>query len=60
MYVTAAAPRRPRRRTPAPRFTPLERHVIRTQRRAAYLRDAIAAADPHLDFARYDLVYLVA
>ncbi|MET7766052.1 M6 family metalloprotease domain-containing protein [Streptomyces sp. NPDC005393] len=29
-------------------------------RRAAYLRDAIAAADPHVDFSRYDLVYLVA
>ncbi|MFH8812842.1 M6 family metalloprotease domain-containing protein [Streptomyces hygroscopicus] len=28
--------------------------------RAAYLRDAIASADPHLDFGRYDLVYLVA
>ncbi|MET7934982.1 M6 family metalloprotease domain-containing protein [Streptomyces sp. NPDC005322] len=29
-------------------------------RRAAYLRDAIAAADPQVDFSRYDLVYLVA
>ncbi|MBL1097972.1 M6 family metalloprotease domain-containing protein [Streptomyces coffeae] len=29
-------------------------------RRAAYLRDAIAAADPRVDFARYDIVYLVA
>lgn len=29
-------------------------------RRAAYLRDAIAAADRVVDFARYDLVYLVA
>lgn len=29
-------------------------------RRAAYLRDAIAAADPSVDFARYDVVYLVA
>ena len=29
-------------------------------RRAAYLRDAIRAADPHLDFGRYDIVYLVA
>ncbi|WP_372450512.1 M6 family metalloprotease domain-containing protein [Streptomyces tagetis] len=28
--------------------------------RAAYLRDALAAADPHVDFSRYDLVYLVA
>ncbi|MBH5335034.1 M6 family metalloprotease domain-containing protein [Streptomyces pactum] len=29
-------------------------------RRTAYLRDAVAAADPRVDFARYDLVYLVA
>ncbi|QEV18238.1 M6 family metalloprotease domain-containing protein [Streptomyces alboniger] len=30
------------------------------QRRAAYLRDALAAADPHVDFSRYDVVYFVA
>ncbi|MEU2430416.1 M6 family metalloprotease domain-containing protein [Streptomyces sp. NPDC007861] len=29
-------------------------------RRAAYLRDAIAVADPVVDFSRYDVVYLVA
>ncbi|MFD7918372.1 M6 family metalloprotease domain-containing protein [Streptomyces sp. NPDC059740] len=28
--------------------------------RSAYLRDAVAAADPGVDFSRYDLVYLVA
>lgn len=28
--------------------------------RSAYLRDAIAAADPTVDFSRYDVVYLVA
>lgn len=28
--------------------------------RAAYLHDALAAADPHVDFSRYDLVYFVA
>jgi M6 family metalloprotease-like protein len=28
--------------------------------RAAYLRDAIAVADPHVDFSRYDIVYFVA
>ncbi|GAB7108634.1 M6 family metalloprotease domain-containing protein [Streptomyces phaeofaciens JCM 4814] len=28
--------------------------------RAAYLRDALAAADPLVDFSRYDIVYLVA
>ncbi|GGO51907.1 peptidase M6 [Streptomyces lasiicapitis] len=30
------------------------------QRRAAYLRDAVAAADPHVDFSAYDIVYFVA
>ncbi|MFE2597851.1 M6 family metalloprotease domain-containing protein [Streptomyces sp. NPDC059396] len=29
-------------------------------RRTAYLRDAVAAADPLVDFSRYDVVYLVA
>ncbi|MER6097069.1 M6 family metalloprotease domain-containing protein [Streptomyces sp. NPDC001728] len=29
-------------------------------KRAAYLRDAIAAADADVDFSRYDIVYLVA
>ncbi|MFI1202056.1 M6 family metalloprotease domain-containing protein [Streptomyces sp. NPDC020883] len=29
-------------------------------RRSAYLRDAVAAADPVIDFSRYDLVYLAA
>ncbi|MFI2640329.1 M6 family metalloprotease domain-containing protein [Streptomyces sp. NPDC018610] len=28
--------------------------------RAVYLRDALAAADPEVDFSRYDVVYLVA
>ncbi|CAM5681683.1 M6 family metalloprotease domain-containing protein OS=Streptomyces alboniger OX=132473 GN=CP975_12655 PE=4 SV=1 [Streptomyces alboniger] len=30
------------------------------QRRATYLRDALAAADPAVDFSRYDVVYFVA
>ncbi|WP_069884845.1 M6 family metalloprotease domain-containing protein [Streptomyces luteocolor] len=30
------------------------------KRRSAYLRDAVAAADPHVDFSRYDIVYFVA
>ncbi|MER7045758.1 M6 family metalloprotease domain-containing protein [Streptomyces jumonjinensis] len=30
------------------------------RRRSAYLRDAFAAADPAVDFSRYDIVYLVA
>ncbi|WP_413787655.1 M6 family metalloprotease domain-containing protein [Streptomyces griseoaurantiacus] len=29
-------------------------------RRAAYLRDALSAADRHVDFSRYDIVYFVA
>ncbi|GGU95718.1 peptidase M6 [Streptomyces albospinus] len=29
-------------------------------RRAGYLRDAVAAAEPSVDFSRYDLIYLVA
>jgi M6 family metalloprotease-like protein len=29
-------------------------------RRTAYLRDALAVADPSVDFSRYDIVYLVA
>ncbi|WP_425583564.1 M6 family metalloprotease domain-containing protein [Streptomyces macrosporus] len=28
--------------------------------RAAYLQDAVTAADPHVDFGAYDIVYLVA
>ncbi|MFF1375909.1 M6 family metalloprotease domain-containing protein [Streptomyces sp. NPDC058308] len=30
------------------------------KRRAAYLRDAVAAADPQVDFSRFDVVYFVA
>ncbi|MFJ9902667.1 M6 family metalloprotease domain-containing protein [Streptomyces sp. NPDC101152] len=30
------------------------------EHRAAYLRDALAAADPVVDFSRYDIVYFVA
>lgn len=29
-------------------------------RRSAYLRDALAASDPRVDFSRYDIVYFVA
>lgn len=31
-----------------------------SDRRGAYLRDAIDAADPEVDFSKYDIVYLVA
>ncbi|MFD4833462.1 M6 family metalloprotease domain-containing protein [Streptomyces uncialis] len=30
------------------------------EHRSAYLRDAVAAADPHVDFADFDVVYFVA
>ncbi|MFD4631400.1 M6 family metalloprotease domain-containing protein [Streptomyces sp. NPDC058284] len=30
------------------------------KRRAAYLRDAVTAADPQVDFSRYDVIYFVA
>jgi M6 family metalloprotease-like protein len=32
----------------------------RAESRAAYLHDALAAADPQVDFSRYDVVYFVA
>ncbi|WP_323369040.1 M6 family metalloprotease domain-containing protein [Streptomyces alkaliterrae] len=32
----------------------------RSGSRSAYLRDAVAVTDPHVDFSRYDVVYLVA
>ncbi|MGI5352586.1 M6 family metalloprotease domain-containing protein [Streptomyces sp. CA-250714] len=31
-----------------------------SDQRNSYLRDAVDAADPHVDFSRYDVVYLVA
>ncbi|RVU24373.1 M6 family metalloprotease domain-containing protein [Streptomyces antnestii] len=31
-----------------------------TEHRSAYLRDALATADPHIDFRKYDIVYFVA
>ncbi|GAA2478990.1 M6 family metalloprotease domain-containing protein [Streptomyces gobitricini] len=53
----------PRREwTPMPRAS--TSYAIRRDwepgRRAAYLRDALAAVDPVVDFSRYDIVYLVA
>ncbi|MEU3604304.1 M6 family metalloprotease domain-containing protein [Streptomyces sp. NPDC035033] len=48
--------------TPMPR--PSTEYAIRRDwdagKRAAYLKDAIAAADGSVDFSRYDIVYLVA
>lgn len=32
----------------------------KAESRAAYLHDALAVADPHVDFSRYDVVYFVA
>ncbi|MFK4190976.1 M6 family metalloprotease domain-containing protein [Streptomyces sp. NPDC033754] len=53
---------------PRPGWTPMPRessaYDIRRDwdsgKRAAYLRDAVAAADADVDFSRYDVVYLVA
>ncbi|GHA70381.1 M6 family metalloprotease domain-containing protein [Streptomyces termitum] len=53
---------------PAAAWTPMPRpstdYAVRRdwapEMRAAYLRDALAAADDSVDFSRYDIVYLVA
>ncbi|WP_308118187.1 M6 family metalloprotease domain-containing protein [Streptomyces buecherae] len=45
---------------PAPSTTYAIQRDWESDRRAAYLRDALATADPAVDFGRYDLVYLVA
>ncbi|URN16228.1 MULTISPECIES: M6 family metalloprotease domain-containing protein [Streptomyces] len=47
-------------RMPRPSTEYAVRRDWAADRRAAYLRDALAAADPVVDFSRYDIVYLVA
>jgi M6 family metalloprotease-like protein len=47
-------------RMPHPSTAYAIRRDWNTARRSAYLRDALAAADPAVDFSRYDIVYLVA
>ncbi|QNP72514.1 M6 family metalloprotease domain-containing protein [Streptomyces roseirectus] len=47
-------------RMPKPSTSYAMRRDWNAEHRAAYLRDALAAADPRVDFARYDVVYFVA
>jgi M6 family metalloprotease-like protein len=47
-------------RMPRPSTAYAIRRDWNTDSRDAYLRDALAAADPQVDFSRYDVVYLVA
>ncbi|MEV8600015.1 M6 family metalloprotease domain-containing protein [Streptomyces griseoviridis] len=47
-------------RMPRPSTSYAMRRDWNAERRAAYLRDALAAADPDVDFSRYDVVYFVA
>ncbi|MEU1183021.1 M6 family metalloprotease domain-containing protein [Streptomyces sp. NPDC005820] len=47
-------------RMPKPSTTYAIQRDWNAERRAAYLHDALTAADPQVDFSRYDLVYFVA
>ncbi|MFE9703897.1 M6 family metalloprotease domain-containing protein [Streptomyces sp. NPDC005930] len=47
-------------RMPSPSTSYAIRRDWGPEHRAAYLRDALAAADRHVDFSRYDVVYFVA
>ncbi|MFD5440896.1 M6 family metalloprotease domain-containing protein [Streptomyces tendae] len=47
-------------RMPSPSTSYAIRRDWSPEHRAAYLRDALAAADRHVDFSRYDVVYFVA
>ncbi|MFE6098464.1 M6 family metalloprotease domain-containing protein [Streptomyces laurentii] len=53
-------PRRGWTRMPRPSVAYAIQRDWSSEHRAAYLRDAIRAADDTVDFSRYDLVYLVA
>ncbi|GAA3825855.1 M6 family metalloprotease domain-containing protein [Streptomyces coacervatus] len=47
-------------RMPKPSTTYAIKRDWSAEHRAAYLHDALAAADPQVDFSRYDVVYFVA
>ncbi|WP_254878512.1 M6 family metalloprotease domain-containing protein [Streptomyces sp. NA04227] len=47
-------------RMPRPSTDYEVRRDWKSDRRGAYLRDALAVSDPHVDFAKYDIVYFVA
>ncbi|MFF5359273.1 M6 family metalloprotease domain-containing protein [Streptomyces scabiei] len=53
-------PRREWLEMPRPSTAYAIRRDWNAKHRAAYLRDALATADPHVDFSRYDIVYFVA
>lgn len=53
-------PRRAWLRMPQPSTAYAIRRDWNATHRAAYLKDALATADPHIDFSRYDIVYFIA
>ncbi|CAL9428218.1 M6 family metalloprotease domain-containing protein [Streptomyces sp. enrichment culture] len=59
-FTLRAHPRHGWLRMPSPSTAYAIQRDWAPDRRAAYLRDALAAADPVVDFSRYDIVYLVA
>ncbi|WP_432133193.1 MULTISPECIES: M6 family metalloprotease domain-containing protein [unclassified Streptomyces] len=59
-FTLRAHPLRHWIRMPKPSTAYAIRRDWRPEHRAAYLRDALAAADGLVDFSRYDIVYLVA
>ncbi|MFF8971483.1 M6 family metalloprotease domain-containing protein [Streptomyces sp. NPDC014995] len=59
-FTLTAHPLRQWIRMPKPSTAYAIRRDWSAERRAAYLRDALAAADGRVDFSRYDVVYFVA
>jgi M6 family metalloprotease-like protein len=59
-FVLRPHPRREWIRMPRPSVSYGAKRDWSAENHSAYLRDAVAAADPVVDFARYDIVYLVA
>ncbi|WP_023588523.1 M6 family metalloprotease domain-containing protein [Streptomyces thermolilacinus] len=59
-FTLRAHPRHGWLRMPRPSTAYAIQRDWAADRRAAYLRDALAVADPVVDFSRYDIVYLVA
>ncbi|MGW0705147.1 M6 family metalloprotease domain-containing protein [Streptomyces sp. NPDC002643] len=53
-------PRREWLRMPQPSTAYAIRRDWNAAHRAAYLKDALTTADPHIDFSRYDIVYFIA
>ncbi|MCC9703984.1 M6 family metalloprotease domain-containing protein [Streptomyces sp. MNU76] len=59
-FALRSHPRREWLEMPQPSTAYAIRRDWNATHRAAYLRDALATADPHVDFSRYDIVYFVA